>query len=489
MTSTLSAPDAPAELRIPGASRTLAGFVSSLHLEAIPASTVERAKVLMLDTLAAIVAGRDADGVPALRELAERWGGAAHAVVAGSRHRAPSHVAALLNATMGRALELDDVHEKAFAHPTIGVVPVALAVADRRGGVSGAEFLATCIAGIELCCRLSLAPTFVTSGVGYRRRGMSFTYQAGMLAGAAVAARLDGQQSEGVLNAMGIAYSQCAGNQQSITEGKLMVRVQQGLTAAAAVQSADFSAAGISGPEEPIEGRFGWYNTFFQGRFDPTPLHDGLGERFELEQVSIKAFPSCRNTHTAIAAALDVAGAGNLRVNDVARVVVHVDNREYASIVCEPLADKTDGDLLGGPDGVVAAQFSLPYTVAAALWRGRMSLAELKPDARRSTDLLALTRLVEPNITDGVSGERLVPTPSRVEVHLADGRVLSGENAIPPGHPQRPLSFGDVTAKLADCAQWPEVSLPDANRDRLVELVADLETVDDVRAISDQLAW
>jgi hypothetical protein len=31
-----------------------------------------------------------------------------------------------------------------------------------------------------------------------------------------------------VLNSTGIAYSQCAGNQQSIAEGKLTGRVQQG---------------------------------------------------------------------------------------------------------------------------------------------------------------------------------------------------------------------------------------------------------------------
>ena len=69
--------------------------------------------------------------------MIEGWGGSPDATVIGTGARVPAHNAALVNSALARAMELDDVHEQALVHATATMVPVALAVAEQAGGVSG----------------------------------------------------------------------------------------------------------------------------------------------------------------------------------------------------------------------------------------------------------------------------------------------------------------------------------------------------------------
>lgn len=472
-------------------SRTIVEHTASTTYVAIPQPTLDYAKTLLLDNAAAMVAGTGARGCREVRRLVEGWGGAPEASVVGRAGlRVPAHHAALVNATMGRALELDDTHERGFTHPTIGVFPVALAAAEKVGGVNGADLLAACAVGIDLCVRLSLAPTLVTAGAGFRQRGMSFTYQAGILAGALTAARILGLSVERMADSFGLAYSQCAGNQQGIVEGALAVRAQQGLSAAAALLAAELAECGITGPRQPLEGRFGYYNTFHDGRWDPDVLTDGLGVRFEVDEVSIKPYPTCKNTHTAIAAALAARRQATFDVADIERVDVHVDNLEYAAIVCEPYEEKIDPDLLCGPHGDVVAQFSLPFVVAAALKHGRVTLEEVSAQARADAETLALTRRVRPHTEEsGRDQERATPTPSQVDVVLRSGQVLSGHADRAPGHHLSPLSFDDVAGKLRMSAAWPERPMPAGQVDELIDTFRSLEKVDDVTDLCRLLTW
>ena len=127
------------------------------------------------------------------------------------------------------------MHEIGLTHSTATMVPVASAVADRSGAVTGRELLTAVAVGIDLGVRLSMAPVTDLGGSAYQPRSMSRTYQTGTLAGSLVAARLTGLDVEVSKDAFGNAYSQCAGNLQGLAEGTLTVRVQQGVCAQSAV--------------------------------------------------------------------------------------------------------------------------------------------------------------------------------------------------------------------------------------------------------------
>lgn len=468
---------------------TLAEHMHDMRYADLSQHTRDAAKRLILDTCGSAVTAVRAEGCAELAELVTSWGGAAEARVAGSGARVPAHNAALVNATMARALEIDDVHEKALLHATATMVPVALAVAEARGGVSGEEFLTVVAVGIDLAARLSLAPRISTVGATHQRRPMSYTYQTGILVGSLVAGRLLGFDVEGLVNALGIGYSQCAGNQQCLLEGSTTVRLQQGMSASAAVVAARMREIGLSGTRDSLEGPFGWFNAFYQGDYDRDGILAGLATVNETEQVSIKPYPCCKYTHTAVAAAVAAHEQG-FDPADVREVVVHVNNREYYDVVCQPESVQGRRDALTGPRGWVHAQFSLPYVVAVALTRGRVVLPDFTRERRGDTAVLALMDRVRTVIDpdDGVGSGRVLPTPGHVDVHLT-GRPepVTGRVRYAKGHPRNPMTYAEVVDKFLLNSSVVEDLYPESARRALADRVENVEDLPDVGSLADLL--
>ncbi|HEX4399028.1 MAG TPA: MmgE/PrpD family protein, partial [Trebonia sp.] len=246
------------------AAAVLAGHVAT---GTVPEASRHAAARLALDTIGAAIAAHDAAGLPGIRRVIEGWGGRPDATVIGTGARVPAHNAALVNSALARAMELDDVHEQALVHATATTVPVALAVAEQAGGVSGRRFIDAVALGNDIACRLALAVDMRLGGADRRPRVMSLTYQTGVLAGSLVAGRVAGLDSGQLLDCLGVGYSQVAGNLQGLFEGTLTVRLQQGIAAQSAVMALEFARAGITGAHDALEGRAGWYPAFFGGRY------------------------------------------------------------------------------------------------------------------------------------------------------------------------------------------------------------------------------
>lgn len=71
---------------------------------------------------------------------------------------------------------------------------------------------------------------------------------------------------------------------------------------------------------------------------------------------------------------------------------------------------------------------------------------------------------------------------SILDLHLKDGRTISGRADYAKGSPSDPMSFEEVAAKFQDCARFAH--WPTAKADALVERVRKLEDVPDVRTIT-----
>lgn len=456
----------------------------------LPPSTRDATKRLVLDTCGSIVTAVRAEGCAELAALVTSWGGAGEARIAGSGARVPAHNAALVNATMARALEIDDVHEKALLHATATMVPVALAVAEARGGVSGEEFLTTVAVGIDLAARLSLAPRISTVGAGHQRRPMSYTYQTGILVGALAAGRILGFDVDGLVNTLGIGYSQCAGNQQCLLEGAATVRLQQGLSSSAAVIAARMHEIGLTGTRESLEGTFGYFSAFHHGDYDRDGIVAGLGTEYETDQVSIKPYPCCKYTHTAVAAAQAARDGQDLDPAAVREVVVHVNNREYYDVVCQPESVSGRRAALAGPRGWVHAQFSLPYVVAVALARGRVVLPDFTEDGRSDPVVLGLMDKVRTVIDpdDGAGSGRVLPTPGHVEVFLTDrAEPLVGRARYAKGHPRNAMTYAEVVDKFLLNSTVVADVYPERARRDLAACVAGLDELPDVTRLADLL--
>ncbi|MDE3075987.1 MAG: MmgE/PrpD family protein [Chloroflexota bacterium] len=461
------------------AEQSLVRFAHDLQLEDVPDEVVFRMKCSILDVLAAALAGTAAEGIGPLVEVVTGWGGAPEASIFGYQTRVPVPLAALANATIARALELDDVHEKALLHPTVSVVPLALGISEARGGVSGREFLASVIAAEEITCRLGLSPEYYVAGDKHQPRGWSYTYQCGILGGTIAAARLLGLDEDSLLSAVGNAYSSLAGNQQAVQEGVLAIRVQQGLCAQTAAQSAYLALAGLSGPHGFLEGMFGWLSFWQGGRYDRAILLDDLGRRWEVGNISLKYYPCCKLMHTTVAALCEAMGKVDFRPHDVRRATVHVASQESWDEVVQPVEQRRR------PKNAIQAQFSLPYVAAVTLVRGTVSLDDFAPDALGNPDVLNMAQRVEPVMDDaqGVLLGRALPVPSEVEIELNDGRVVAGKCELPRGHPDNPMSWEEVRAKLLDCASWAR-RYERGRTEAIAHAVAELEQLQDMTELS-----
>lgn len=451
---------------------TLVSHVSGLDLAAIPASTIENAKSIVLDTIGAVLSARGHESVTPVADLVSAWGGRPDARALGSSFKVPAHHAALINGTIARALELDDVHEPAMLHATATILPVALAAAERIGGVSGKHFLEAVIAGIDVSARLSLATLPAPAP-----RTMSLTYQTGILAGALTAARIAGLSGPDMRNVLGIAYSQCAGNQQALYEGVDTVRVQQGLSGMTAIISLELAMVGVKGVENALSGKAGWFSAFHAGRCNLDAPTGDLGLRFEIDNLSVKPFPCCKYTHTAIAAAIAARRNPRFDLDRIERVVAHVNSHECFKIVCEPQDFAELREALASPNGRVRAQFSLVHMVATALRHGNVEVHHLDADERNDAATLALTERIQAVIDPDKARDQL-PVPGIIEIFLKDdNNPIRSVCTVPPGHPDHRMGFDRIVQKYAgvQALHWQG-----PNGDTPTELIRRLETVEDI---------
>jgi 2-methylcitrate dehydratase PrpD len=463
---------APPELLEQDAMVDLARWAGRLTLADIPAPVVDGVKRRLLDLVAAALAGTQAEGVPELLRAVDGWGGRPVSSVIGRAEKTSVPHAVLLNATISRALELDDVHEKALLHPTVATAPIALALAEPDSDVDGARVVTALVAAQEVMCRLGLAPEYHIAGPKHRPRGWSFTYQCGALGGALAAALVRGLDADRTLDALGNAYTALAGNQQAIKEATLAIRVQQGVTAQTAVQSADLAALGITGPHEVLEGEYGWLSYWHGGAYDRSVVVGELGERWEVLGASTKPYPVCRITHNTVGATL--AATDGVAPADIERIVVHVNSQESWDEVVHPLERRR------APTSPMDAQFSLPFIVALAAVRGRVTLAELTDEAIRDPEVLALAQRVEPVLDPGFdrAAGRVIPMPITVDVHLRDREMRTRRSEFPLGHPGNPMDWPAVAAKVWDCAAWGTTPADRAVVEELIAAVRSLETDD-----------
>src|SRR5690606_27991106 len=106
-----------------------------------------------------------------------------------------------------------------------------------------------------------------------------------------------------LVNALGITYSQAAGNHQVTRDGALTKRMQPGFAAMSALISVQMAQRGIRGVQNTFEGVDGLLRVYLKDNCRRDRLREGLGEQFDLLELSYKPYPCCRFAHTAIDAA------------------------------------------------------------------------------------------------------------------------------------------------------------------------------------------
>jgi len=418
----------------------LAGFASGLKLEALGEEVVDAVRADLFDTLACAIAGSSAPGVAEVRSLVGQWGGTPQASVWMFGERVPAHHAAWVNGTMAHARDYDDTHDAAVLHAGVSVIPAALAAADLKGSVSGGDLIAAIAAGLETISRLGLA-----TRIGIIESGYMYTSLMGHFGATVAAARVLGLDAGQMVNALGIDYSMVAGNHQVTRDAALTKRMQPGFAAMSALIAVQLAVQGIRGAQSTFEGEDGFFRVYLHDRVDRDAVRADLGLRYELTRLSFKPYPCCRFDHTAIEAALRLRPALEGRLDQIRAIRVGVNHQAFQA-VCTP------EEIRRAPRTIVQAQFSIPYTVAAALIDGEVGLGHFTDQLAARHDIIALAGRVEAFVDPDIEARygRTI-SPARLSIDLDDGRTLTEWVEVPLGHPDRPMSRADFGRKAADC--------------------------------------
>jgi 2-methylcitrate dehydratase PrpD len=448
--------------------RSLATYISKTCFEDLSHDSISSAKRSLLDVIAAMLAGSGAAGVDIVVKTALKWGGAPEAHLIGFGNAVPAPVAAWCNGTMARALEIDDCVDFLPVHPSASAVPALLALAELKKGLSGRDFITALAVGQDIKIRMGLA---VSQNAMESGRNNMFK----IFGPAAAVARAMGLGPDETHNALGISFSFAVGDGQCALDGALSLRLQQGIVAQGALLSALLGSQGFTGAKDFLLGRFGYLRAY-----EPAPrlefLTKDLGRYFYGEQITIKPFSSCRATHASIELALKLRPRVDL--DSVSRIVVHTCPAVYG-LVGQPSELKF-------PDSAPAAQFSIQFTVAAALAGGDFFLKELEPQSLKDAKIIDLARKVvlksDPSlITNLVLGKTIM------EIELKNGSTVSEQIELPLGNPSHPMGYDACAEKFRKCAAYSVHQIGSGNIEEVIEIVNKLEEVPDVSVLASRL--
>ncbi|MFM5931741.1 MAG: MmgE/PrpD family protein, partial [Novosphingobium sp.] len=296
-------------------------------------STLRAASHVLLDATGVMLGASGLAEVQPFVALGQASGSGRSAML-GTGIGASACGAALANGAMAHALDYEDAFDRKPGHPNASLVPALIALAQAEAPVSGKRLLAATAIGCELSCRLALALRQDMEVGGWYPPPI----YAGL--GAAVgAAWLLGLDAEPLQDALSLALCQVTMPGEIKHSRRTVIRaVRESFPAQAAVNSALLARAGVSGFEQPLEGRDGFYALYAGGKFDPADLLDGLGESWWIQQLTFKPWPSCRGTHPFIEMALDLRQRRAIAPGDVAEVTVGHD--AVQQMLIEPLARK-----------------------------------------------------------------------------------------------------------------------------------------------------
>ena len=418
-----------------------AAYLSDTPVDALPKDVIEATKRSIFDTLGVMLAGSGPDAA-AHRLVAEvaRWGGVPEASVIGHPMRLPAVHAGFVNGAMAHQYDFDDTHDAAVAHPTANTLAAGLAVAESLGNVSGAELIRAIALGNDIVCRLGLAIRGSLYDYPWTRPPIIGIW--GATAAASVLLKLEPEEIE---SAFGLTLHQTGNTLECLYATGSEVRgLRDGFSVRNGITAALMARAGIKGDATAIEGRFGLFQAFFRGEYDPNVLTDDLGSRFEGARVSIKPWPSARETHATIRCVIELHDMHALEAETVDNVHLYVGrtNLEF----CEPAEARRK------PVGRMDALSSLPFAVAVALVHGSVPLSAYTSAALRAPAVLDLARRVTWEVDDERSEDGTIEG-AKVTVRLRDGRTFTHSVRHGLGHPDHPLSEAVVVQKFRDCAR------------------------------------
>jgi len=451
-------------------SQAIARFLCGLKLEEVPQRVVDKAKLVFLDTLGIALASSTMDFGRMVVNVARQLGGPNSSRLIGSPLKVAAANAVLANGTLAHGLDYDDTLEEAIVHTGCCAGMTALAVGEELRA-SGKAVLEAAIAGTEVMCKVGLIAPGKFHARGFHPTALCSTFGA-----AAAAGKLLGLEPVQWIDALGLCGSQSSGIIEYLADGTWTKRFHPGWSAHGGVIATMLAREGFRGPATVFEGQHGFYRAFGGADEYPFEKFNELGRTWEIPKLTFKSYPCGSISHPYMDCALTLKQKYAVASERVAEIVCRTAEGPVHRL-WEPLADKQR------PTSSYGAKFSLPYSIAVMLIRGRAGLEEFSDEAIRDPEVLSLAKKVRYELDPTIDYPRHFS--GHVKIVLADGGILEENQPHPRGGLESPLPPEEIERKFRANAR---LALSGQQLELIVESVKRLEQLSSITALSDLLS-
>eukprot|EP01022_Parablepharisma_sp_SALTPOND_P000511 TRINITY_DN10274_c0_g2_i4.p1 TRINITY_DN10274_c0_g2~~TRINITY_DN10274_c0_g2_i4.p1 ORF type:complete len:502 (-),score=223.44 TRINITY_DN10274_c0_g2_i4:3118-4623(-) len=439
-------------------------FILGAGIPDMPPEMIAKSRLLCMDLLGVAARGAQEPAARIARQVQLAQGSEPQAVIIGGPRRIGALGAALLNGLAGHALDYDDVDQAMYGHPSVPVLPAALAAAELTKA-SGAALLEAYIIGVELTTKLAygMNPT-------HYKLGWHSTCTLGAIGATAAAAKLLGLDQAQLTNALAIGASQAGGLQQNF--GTMTKPFHAGKAAQNGVLAALLAQGGFTGDHAIFEAPLGFFHLFTAGQpVQAEAILAKLGKPFEIDSpgLIIKKHPSCAFSHPPADAALEIAQDPRFDPEQVERIegLIH----GMANQILIHTRPRT------GLEG----KFSLEACIAMALLDGKLALASFSDESVQREQVQRLIALTERQVDQEATASSGDFGPAEVRVILKDGAVLAAKVDKAKGTPANPMTPEEYQAKYVDCCSGV---LSQEQIEQSLALLAELDKVPQISELT-----
>ena len=451
--------------------RQLAEFVCALAYDTLPEDVIESAKKCILDYYGCAIFATQTDMGKIITGYAKTGNFGNSMILPTFEGKYNAANAALANGTCAHGFELDDVSSISISHPGACVIPAVIALAEDRG-IAGKRVIEAIVAGYEVMVRVGS-----TIAAPHIAKGFHPTASFGVFGATAGCGKLLGLTAEQMESAFGLAGSMASGLQQFSISGSMVKRIHAGKSAQQGVIVSQLAQNGFTGPADIFEAKYGFCRVFCG---DATSadipwerLTKDLGKHYAILDTTYKLSPACGVLHTTIECIEELKKEEAALAEKLEKVVVKGSNNlAHTHNVYEP-------------DTILAAQYSLPFSVALAC------LGDLSdPTVYLSEEILTNKKVLElaKKVTTEFDPdqEKLYPAhfSTDVTVYLSGGRTLHKALQDAKGSAARPVTLEQFHEKYYNLVK--NVLTPNAAR-QLLDRVYSIDSMQSAREIMEGL--
>lgn len=453
---------------------TFAEFCTTLGYATLTEDAIRFTKLCWMDQIGLLIASQRTylEDYPDIGELISQFGGKQESTVIGTGKKIPCLNATLVNTAIGINDHYDAVHKSTIIHLPASLLPALLAVSERQKA-SGKDLILASVIGAEVMARFGIA----MGASSTYARGFHPTSICAPLGCAAGTGRLLGLNKTQFAEALSLAAVQASGS--SVWAGPVYPAswsFQAAKGAESGVLAALLAQTGFTGVENIFDHERGFLNAYSQ-KPDSTKLTEGLGQTYEIAEVSFKRIGVGVYIMTAIEGLIETIAKNRIDPGEIREVSV-----KLATVVV-PLVG-----FAGYPENRAATHLNTRYILAVAAYRGNDVFYSMEPfgtNSRNDPRIVDLFKKIE--IMGEPELDRAFPQEKAciLEIKTSDGKqIVHRYNGPFKGDPANPLSADDIETKFN---KMSAPILGPKKAAKIASVIKDLDQLDDVTRLVDLL--